>query len=327
MIARALVNRGHEVVYIAIDCESEDTDYQIVATREHELEEAIRRCSPDIIYWRYNKRHFLRVVKYTHSLGIPFVFACSAEGDLNPISSSLTRSAAVRFVAPKILYQRATSLRNYFGFVYVDHVVVQSKEQMMRSPISASLIRNSYLAQHADFSWPRPYVCWVGTVKPIKQPSYFLELASTLQADGVDFLMVGSNPLGFDFSDSPSNFHFLGPLTYPQANTVIAQSRVVVHTSMTEGFSNVLIQSWSQGVPTLTLELDPDNLISREGLGFVASNSNELASYLRRLLDDSELWQSTSERAKGFALREFDLSRNVSSLEACFERVLNNQDE
>jgi glycosyltransferase involved in cell wall biosynthesis len=53
-----------------------------------------------------------------------------------------------------------------------------------------------------------------------------------------------------------------------------------------EGMPNVFLESWMRGVPVLSLQVDPDGIIARHGLGVAAGGSWE-----RFTAGARELWQ------------------------------------
>lgn len=175
----------------------------------------------------------------------------------------------------------------WLGHAWVNGHVLQHAGQRVRGfRRPTRLIRSSVLTELVPFSHPRPYVAWVANLKPRKRPEAFLALARALTGEGVDFVAVGAlqheryrdwaGGTGF-----PPGFHYLGARSPAEANGVVAGARFVVLTCEPEGFPNVLMQAWRQGVPTLTLDYDPEDLIRTHGLGAVARDAAELERVAR----------------------------------------------
>ena len=57
----------------------------------------------------------------------------------------------------------------------------------------------------------------------------------------------------------------LGPQPYGETMELIGRAVAVVNTSTFEGMPNVFLESWMRGVPVLSLQVDPDGIISHNG--------------------------------------------------------------
>jgi glycosyltransferase involved in cell wall biosynthesis len=108
---------------------------------------------------------------------------------------------------------------------------------------------------------------------------------------------------------SPPNLEMPGRLPFDEALRRFDDAALFVNTSRSEGFPNTLIQAWLRGVPTLTLGVDPDGTIAREGIGLVAHDLETLSSNLTALLDDPQRYAAMSDRAERFARAHFTVER------------------
>lgn len=157
----------------------------------------------------------------------------------------------------------------------------------------------------------RKQVVWIANLKPLKNPGAFLRLAQRLGArSDVVFTMIG-RPITDDrwtrrqlakIAATP-NVAFLGEQTQDQVNALLARADLLVNTSDYEGFSNTFIQAWMRRVPVVSLNVDPDGLLSRAGLGAVAHGGElQLARDVSRLLDSERERAAIGARCRAYAV-------------------------
>ena len=178
-------------------------------------------------------------------------------------------------------------------------------------------------AEPIDKDGPRT-VLWVANFKRWKQPELFIELAASLRdLGGVKFVMVGACAVGSGDHEwcasvlqrlgAGSNLEYLGVQSQAAVNQLMARAHVFVNTSLAEGFPNTFIQAWMRMVPIVSLNVDPDEVLEREQVGFCARTPDGLAAAVRRLLTDDALRAAYGARARSYALKTHSL-RNVRQL-------------
>jgi len=94
-----------------------------------------------------------------------------------------------------------------------------------------------------------------------------------------------------------------------------AFSKLLVNTSLIEGFSNTFIEAWLHGLPVITLEVDPDNLIKEHSLGKVPGSMEQMEADIKILMSDDKLWSLMSKKCRLFASEKFDIKEKVNALE------------
>lgn len=88
IIARTLVEFGHEVDYIAVgghDCDAYEVPYRVrpVARQAKAIAEQVIAAKPDVLYWRFNKHCFAKAAQRIKQAGIPIVFSVSHVRDVS----------------------------------------------------------------------------------------------------------------------------------------------------------------------------------------------------------------------------------------------------
>jgi glycosyltransferase involved in cell wall biosynthesis len=316
LVADGLTERGHEVTYVAVAAAAGAApvarmygyDVRACASEPSVLADSILATRPDVVYWRFNRRGLREVARALRAAGVPLVVALAHVDDVTPWPSwPWPRPGSS-------LRDRASDLRSRLRWrgqlaAYRDVTAIASQRSDLigRIPLGTVTVQrhvpnamDAALADGPPFIHPRPFVAWVGNLKPRKRPELIPVIADALAPHGVDLVVIGPAQderyawLTGPLSQHP-NLHALGALPTQQVVSVLAAARCLAVTAMPEGFSNVMIQAWWGGTPTVTLDYDPDGLVRSEGLGSVAGG--DVAGFVAgvvRLADGSVV--GTEER-------------------------------
>ena len=165
--------------------------------------------------------------------------------------------------------------------------------------------------------WMERVVIWVGNLGPRKAPEKFIELAQLAEPYNFRFVLIGGrdDPEYIEqlFRNRPENLEWLGRLSLEEANEWFDRAAFFVNTSTYEGFPNTFIQAWLRGVPVLSLNVDPDKIISENKLGAVNSDLKVLLEIMCTLSSDKELYRLLSEKIETYAKRRFSLKQMTDS--------------
>lgn len=234
---------------------------------------------------------------FSHARGRAFVHSLSSNKDLESGHLHWPDDAVKRLglrSAHRIVAQTAEQCalaRQVFG----------SKAVLIRSfcePTSVRLDPTTFL--------------WIGRVVGYKDPLAYIDLAArTPQAK---FVMVGTPSRGAECLAAEverrarllPNVELLGPRPHEQLLELYARAVAVVSTSVFEGFPNTFMEAWACGVPVLSLRLDPDGVIEREGIGAVAWGNPERLGTLVREYWDKRGRLTTGAAGQQYVRREHD---------------------
>jgi len=356
-IATALAARGHEVVYAVCRPQAGHRmhPYEIHPLRGRfgaAFERALAEVRPQIVYWRFNKRHLLRSVLGARRSGAKFVFAVSHVNDLRPFAAKPFRAAELgplrrsaralgraRIAASGAVNHLA--LRLVDGIVYQHagqiparatgrHVVIHNCARPVRAPDGAGGVASAAdgAGPGVDTGMPQRYVLWAANLKQSKNPEEFVRLAADLEHTGVEFRMAGeiqdrAYRRLVESDGLPRNFRYLGHQPRDALDALMSRCLLLAHTCDPEGFPNVFIQAWSHGKPVASLRFDPGALLAKHGIGLCAGG--DYASFradVERLISDEALRETIGRRALAFVREHCDRERNVARLEAFFAELL-----
>ena len=217
------------------------------------------------------------------------------------------------------------------AFRKVDGVICNNEEHLKDiTHTNKVYIPNSPFLEYEEFTWPRPYVVWVGNIKAHKHPELFIDLAKSLNDQGVDFLMVGDiQQQAYEYlnisKQLPGNFHFLGSKGVFETNGIIKSSVFLVHTCEPEGFPNVFLQAWGFSKPVISLFFDPGGVILNEDVGFVSGDFETMVDQVSNLLEDDSQRQEIGARATSMIQRKFVKEVNIQKLISFCESILNSK--
>ena len=354
-IACALTARGHDVVY-AVCCPGEthrEHPYAVLPLRgpfRAAFRDALLTARPDVVYWRYNKRHLLGSVLDARRAGTAFVFAVSHINDVRPIAvkpfygADLGRVRRLLRMLGRARIAAASTL-NHLALGLVDGVVYQHAGQIPAGANGTHVVipnsaRPAMAAGHRGSGAPRPgthggppepsapFVLWASSIKQSKNPEAFIRLAADLAHTGIEFVMAGhiqdrAYRALLESDGLPRNFRYLGHQPRDALDSLMDRCLLLAHTCAPEGFPNVFIQAWACGKPVASLHFDPGGLLAAHNIGLCAGGDyRAFKADVERLIGDESLRTEIGRRALAFVAEHCDRERNVATLERFFADLL-----
>jgi len=350
LFARELAARGHAVTYVALHAGSgfaaasgdeSGTDGRPSYTRvglddaatsdPNRIVSAVRAAGADVVYWRYGREGLAEVVEglATGAAPVPVVLAVAHVDDVSRWPRSPLVRGGPRHRAADLRH-RVRHRRSWRAFGRIAAIAAQRADFVGLAPVDLQRhVPNVVDPTIVPFTWPRPYVAWVANLKARKRPEQLVPLAHALAGEGVDLLVAGGlQDARYASLLTPDpgtpNLHPLGLLAPAEAAGLIAGARCMAVTSRPEGLSNAMIQAWWHGVPTVSLDYDPDGTIAGERLGAVCSGDPlAFRAAVVAHADGGESALAAGARARAHAMGLFDKEQNVALLEGLLLETVN----
>lgn len=238
------------------------------------------------------------------------LFLTSIE-DVRPVDETATGKLA-----------RAEKYREY-ALRNANTVVVQTEEQrtdlrrefgrdgwLIRNPVDTAIDRE--LA-----ATPKEHVLWVGRADcDVKRADICLRVAAA--CPDVPFCMVMNDcdsPLGARLlKDAPSNVRVIAHVPFHEIDRLYASAFLLINTSASEGFPNAFLQAAKLSTPIVSLDVNPDEMLTRHDFGEVAGTPEGMAEAIRRYHGDAELVAQKGKNARSYVLRFHELDARISEL-------------
>jgi glycosyltransferase involved in cell wall biosynthesis len=273
----------------------------------------LRHYKPDIIYMRAVSAYFMAAVLYAKSNNCRLVWHIALDKEVNRFDWGGFLRHPFRLIDRKM----------------VDYCAVRSDAIVCQTLYQARKLKSCY-RRNCDLvvsNWhpisPRPQkehptiqIVWIANWKPFKQPEVFVRLACRLKHHtNTRFTMVGRNEGYPDLKAQAreSGIRVMGELSKESVARLLAQSHILINTSLMEGFSNTYIEAWMRCVPVVSLYADPDDVLERKKIGHCAKSFGRLVRILERLIMDTELRQRMGETARQHAIQYHSL-KNMDRL-------------
>lgn len=279
---------------------------------------------PELIYYRVTDSSMSAAASYASVSGATMLWHIASQANVEPTRRSLRTLLRLDLLEQRYIDQ---------GIRAVDLIVAQAQYQcaLLKRHYDRecdAVIGNFHPTPNAE---PRETgtttVSWISNIKSIKRPDLFLKLADALKEhDDIEFRMAGLNTMpGFGaelevFAANHSNFRYLGELTQQGVSELLAGSDILVNTSSFEGFPNTFIQAWLHQVPVVSLSVDPDNVLSRHGVGILSNTEEQLQADVAALALDRQRRTAMGAAAKEYAIEHHSM-RNVSQIVSLFEQA------
>ena len=293
------------------------------------LWKTMQRIDPHIIYLQGACAYMGIAARYARSSPCTLIWHIASSYDVQPFRVRLLRTIPFDYIDKRMIE---------YGIRHADYIFGQAKYE-------EDLLRRNY-GRTCDLivgNWhPEPTVpctkeppvkvLWVANIKPLKKPETFIDLAERLgTVTEAEFLMIG-RPGDAKYQGrlearmrKVRGLTYLGEKSNEEINRLLARSHLFVNTSDYEGFPNTFVQAWLHEVPVVSLHVDPDDLLARQGLGFHSGSLDKLVQDTRIMIENADLRARIGKKAKAYAREHHSLAKNLNQVAAFFERISRTQ--
>jgi glycosyltransferase involved in cell wall biosynthesis len=320
LLGSGLAERGHSVSFICTGNEQRQTTIGKIralvldekpGSFQRRMSEALRSSGASIAYQRCAQPLTGRLAWECRRAGLKFVFAVANDRDLDG------RARSVLGWRRYLLYR--------YGRARADLIIVQSRhqERLLGSGHNRGVYRlPSAFDLRGIEQRPDPAVStvlWVANLLPKKRPLDLLEIARRMPE--CRFVAAGAETRARDLArrfyteaESLANVDYRGRVEPSAMGALYHQATVLLNTSEAEGVPNTFLEAWARGVPVVTLGVDPDGLISRNGLGLCLGEEDPVPA-LRSYLADREARAAAGLRARSYVEQNHGLGRAIDLFE------------
>jgi glycosyltransferase involved in cell wall biosynthesis len=261
------------------------------------------------------------------------IVSCRRYGKKSVLFLASDSSLSTRF-RPHALYRDGEGVVGnaaYLAITQADRVLVQTatQQRLLRERFGreSTVIRNPIdlpQGRNGD-TLPRGFILWIGRAdRHSKRPLLCLELAR--HCPGIPFLMI-LNPRDPEVAAEvqrtrPDNVRIIEWVPHAEVDGLFRGARALINTSSMEGFPNTFLQAGKWRAAVLSLEVDPDEMLQREGCGLVAGGDlDRLAGYVRTVWSDPSTATRLIERMTDYIQRYHALEGRVAELEAVLQSM------
>ena len=317
MIAPALARRGYRVSMICLDYGQPDksevngvTVYNMhkpdegipglrfIHPRLTSLWRALTRVDADVYYQRTAAVYTAFMAHFCHRHGRKSIYAGASDVDFLPGKED------IRFARDKKIFE--------WGVRHVDRIVtqneVQQKELFDNYGLEGAVIPSCYVPPAGARADRGGYVLWTASVRPSKRAELALELARRLP--NYRFVIIGGPDPDrksqqyyaslVEAAKALPNVEMKGFVPFTEAENWFNGARLVLNTSLYEGFPNTFLQAWSRGVPTVAF-IDTGSRTADGAPVYDAVQDVAEASWkVERLMRDDILWREASQRVHAY---------------------------
>lgn len=294
------------------------------AVDNRQIQETLHTIQPDVIYTRASSAYVGIAADYCQKNQCKLVFHIAHQQDVEKYNAS-GLSFFIKYLDRKIYHN---------GIRHADAIIGQAQYQ-------DDLLQKNY-QRSCDVVIPNfhPFpdaiiekeaspikIYWIANIKEKKRPEKFIALAEAFadQKD-VQFVMVGAMQSAYWSEQLPEklknipNLDYKGFLPIEEVNDALGKAHIFVNTSTSEGFPNTFVQAWMREVPVVSLSFDPDDIITRNNLGFVSGDLEQMVKDVKQLIQDQNLREEIGKHARVFAHQQFSLD-NIKKITEIFHQL------
>ena len=343
LFAQEMVKRGYEVHYIFINSSNNDVPMIDEGINLHPLKPMIanvltgkptfiykkivlkllNKINPNVIYHR-NLNPFLGfAVFYGKKSKCKVLWHIAHLNDVNQLKIKYKWNPLVSYLNNKWIK---------YGIENVDHIITQEDEHgkkiLENFGKSNTLKINKFfpICEKEDKLNSKINVYWIANIRPFKQLELFLHLADKIKDNNIEFVVIGKNGKSQYHKELQSqikkilNLKYMGPKKFNEINNLLSKGHILVNTSKNEGGAPVtFLQAWMNSIPIISLNHNPDKILTKNKIGFHSKNIEQLIKDVMLLSKNHVLRNKMGELSRNYAIEHYSM-KNIDKIEALFNK-------
>ena len=344
LLSKEFAARGHDVHYISgtrdpkkvackYECRENVHIHWVQTKSKTYFEKAkvnafvalLREIFPDIVYQR-GRSYFTYIAgQYCQLNKKKFIWASNGENGCEPrkfvpnlLKSSKSLAAKTLLLSQAFRVDLAFQKGIRMASVHVNQTEQQVNDLKTHFLKEGVIIKSAHPYSSSIEKGDNPkIVLWLANLIKGKQPEIFTTLSHEFEnSSGWKFILAGGTSDSLyqsqieEKAKNIKNLEIIGAVSFEQSYSHFANASIFINTSRLsdEGLPNAMVQSWLAATPVISLNVDPDNLISRYAMGmFAKSDMNCLIENCRTLMEDDRLRHEMGDNSRKYAKRFFDI--------------------
>lgn len=352
VLARELARRGHAVTFVALDAKEAgcvadrlrvvpawdaDRGVRVVRALTHRYPRLWRTLTSehaDVYYSRgagFYTPFVVEAARWNHSTSI---LGLASDRDLHPSAAPYLFAVRGTRLSP-IVASAVHRVYRYWTLPRATWIAVQNQQQAeacMAARLPYAPVPNIVPPplEQPEPGERRGDVVWAGNVVDGRRSKGFEELADLIRRlPEVSFTVAGhleaaAHERTIEELRRAPNVTLTGTIGHDEMMAVLRSHELVINTSPSEGFSNVMLEGWSLGRPSVTLCVNPDGLLaecwpehgSDQALGLCAAGDvQRMAAAIRELLAAGDLRRAMGERGREYVCEQHAPDRVCEAFE------------
>ncbi len=202
----------------------------------------------------------------------------------------------------------------------------QDVQSLMRTQQLGSIVIRNACRIRESLPAKEKMILWVARSLPIKRPDLFLKLAREFPEER--FVMICPRGVGDDRYDqltadaeTISNLEFIERVPFHEIDAYFERARVFVCTSDAEGFPNTFVQSSKAATAILSLNVNPDDFLTKNNCGFYAEGDWNAFSATLQEWTGSDAVLALGQNGRAYIKAHNDLGDIIGHYKDIFEAV------
>lgn len=333
-LAKQLSKEGYEISFVTYSEKNviEQIDgIKIIPSYDRNKTKNISFLQKGLSIWKRLKEADADIYFYrSGSPGIVALFCrLNQKKNLNSIASNAEVSGEI-LIKKHMFINFLLKILNWIDIKFSDQIISQNNFQksQLKNRFNADsiIIKNAFDLSLQKKNLKDPiYILWIGSIYSVKQPELFLKITRYFPEN--KFIMIGGYE-GLELYDKIKklaenipNLEFKGFLSRDDIYEYCKKAILLVNTSRTEGFPNVFLEAWMYFTPVISLNVDPDGVISRYKLGYHSKIFNQMIEDIKFLLEHKDVRETMGRNARKYVESEHDIYKIVTKYVEILNRL------